>query len=173
MFVAQHLHAPRLRSLVDFADDLHVDVRALFKGLVELDLADLAAQIGLRKLRDRVVVVGDSVRGTLRIEDLEVQNAVDRDLHVVLRDANLLGHVDRALLQRMPVANAVEERPQDVKTRLQRAVVTAKPLHDPRLLLRNDARDARYHDHREDRDDDCYEKATHRRSPFSFNPSLE
>ena len=78
---------------------MRVDVRALLERAVELDLADLAAQRGLRELDDREAVVGDAVGRALRVEHLQVQHAVDADLHVVARDADLLRDVDRLLLE--------------------------------------------------------------------------
>ena len=113
--VAEHLHAPRFRGLVHFADHHEVDVRPLLEGAIELDLADLAAEVRLRELRDRIGVVGDAVRRAGGIEDFEVQDAVDRDLYVVARDADLLGNVERDFLQRMLVADGVEERHEDVE----------------------------------------------------------
>ena len=59
--VAQHLHAPGQRRFVERADDRGVDQVALLEGLVELHLADHAAQRGLRQLRD-----GDDVVATSR-----------------------------------------------------------------------------------------------------------
>ena len=68
---------------------------ALLERAVELDLADLAAQRRLRELRDREGIVRDAVRRARGIHHLQIQHAVDADLHVVLRDADLLGDVDR------------------------------------------------------------------------------
>ena len=59
--VAQHLHAPRFGGLVHFGNDHHVDVRPLFERAIELNLADLAAEVRLRQLGDGVGVVGDAV----------------------------------------------------------------------------------------------------------------
>jgi hypothetical protein len=51
-FVAQHLHAPVQRRFVDGLDHLGVDHVTLLEGLVQLQLADHAAQRGLRQLGD-------------------------------------------------------------------------------------------------------------------------
>src|SRR6267143_1505297 len=56
--VAQHLDSPVSARLVERGDDLPVDLVARLERLVELHLADLAAQRGLRQLRDRRDVVG-------------------------------------------------------------------------------------------------------------------
>jgi hypothetical protein len=78
---------------------LGVDDVALLEGLVQLQLADHAAQRGLRQLRDGHDVVGRAVAGAHGVGDLEVQDAVHLQLGVVARDADLAGHVQRDFLQ--------------------------------------------------------------------------
>jgi len=56
---------PTARSPVELVHDLEVDLGARLEGLVEVDLADLAPQRGLRELGDREQVVGDAVGGAL------------------------------------------------------------------------------------------------------------
>ena len=136
--VAQHLHAPRLGGLVELGDDRDVDVGALLERAVEVDLADLAAQRRLRELRDGEQVVLDAVGGALRVEDLEVEHAVDADLDVVAGDADLLRDVERRFLERVLVADDVDERHQDVEAGVERAGVPAEPLDDEGALLRDD-----------------------------------
>ena len=92
--VAHHLDAPRNRRLVQLSHDVGVDDAARLEGAVELDLADLAAQRGLRELRNGEAVIGDAVGGEMRIEHLHVEHRIDADLHVVARDADLLGDVE-------------------------------------------------------------------------------
>ena len=87
--VAQHLDAPVRRRLVERGDDRRVDLVALLEGPVELHLADHAAQRRLRELRDRDDVVRRAVGREPRIGHLEVQDAVDLQLRVVLGDADL------------------------------------------------------------------------------------
>ena len=87
-----------------------VDLVAALEGLVELHLADLAAQRRLRELRDREHVVRRAVGREPRVGHLEVDDPVHRELGVVLGDADLLGHVERHFLERVPVGDAVDER---------------------------------------------------------------
>ena len=117
-----------------------VDPPALLERAVELDLADLAAQRRLRELRDREGIVRDAVRRARGIHHLQIQHAVDADLHVVLRDADLLGNVDRGLLQAVPVRDALDAGHEDVEARMQGLAVLAEPLDDERALLRHDDR---------------------------------
>jgi hypothetical protein len=104
-FVAQHLHAPVERGFVDGLDHLGVDDVALFKGLVELQLADHTAQRGLRQLGDGHDVVAGAVAGAHGVGHLKVQDAVHLQLGVVAGDADLAGHVERDFLE------AVLDRP--------------------------------------------------------------
>ena len=106
--------------------------RALLEGAVEVDLADLAAQRRLGELRDREHVVGDAVRGAFGVEHLEVEHAVDLHLDVVARDADLRGDVGGGFLQRVAIADDVDERNEDVETGAERGVEAAQPLDDDR-----------------------------------------
>src|SRR5574344_1644370 len=152
-FVARDLDSPGVGRLVDRRDDRRVDGRALLERTVEVELAHLGPHRRLRELRRREKVVADAVRGLRRIHHLHVEDAVDRHRDVVLRDALLRRHVDRLLLQRVLVGDAVEERHQDVETGVQRALVLAEPLHDVRRLLRHDHRGLANRDEYDKRDD--------------------
>ncbi len=90
---------------------------ARFERAVEIDLSDLAPQGRLSELADREDVVRDSVRGALGVQDLQVEHAVDADLDVVLRDADLFGDVDGHLLQRMLVGDPLDEGDENVESR--------------------------------------------------------
>src|SRR5688572_7102012 len=154
--VAQHLDAPGRGGLIELGDDVRVDRAALLERAVELDLADLAAQRRLRELHDREPVVGDAVGGPARVQHLHVEHAVDADLDVVARDADLLRDVHRLLLEVVLVGDAVEEGLQDVEPGLDRAVVTAERLDDVSALLRHDDRGLGDDDDGEQYDDaDC------------------
>src|SRR5581483_5084021 len=155
--IAEDLDPPRLGRLVELVHDLEVDVRALLERPVELDLPDLAAERRLGELGDREEIVGHAVRGALRIHDLQVEDPVDVYLDVVLRDADLLRDIDRALLQRVPIADRIDERQEDVEPRVQRRAVAPEPFDDERALLRDDhgrAGDHQHDEHREDEEDD-------------------
>ena len=125
-----------------------------FEGLVELHLADLAAQRGLRELRDRGDVVRRAVGREPRIGHLVVEDAVDAELGVVLGDADLLGHVERHFLQRMHVGDAVEERDDEVEPGSSMPWKLPEALDHPRALLRHDAHalDDEGHDHADEQD---------------------
>ena len=101
----------------------------------------------LRELRSGEEVVADAVAGLRGIHHLHVEDSVDRNGDVVLRDALLRRHVDRLLLQGVAVGHAVKERHEDVEARVESAAVLAQSLDDVRRLLRHYDRSL----------DDCYE----------------
>ena len=145
--VAQHLHAPGIRGFVKFRDHVGVDRAALFEGAIQIDATDLAAQGGLRKLRDGKLVVGNAIGGALGVQNLQVEDPVDPDLHVVLGNAHLLGDVDRQFLQAVFVGRPLDKGQQDVKSGAQRAAVLAEILHHVGALLRHDDRRLGQHQH--------------------------
>jgi hypothetical protein len=153
-FVAQHLHAPVERGLVDGGDHLGVDDVALLEGLVELELADHAAQRGLRQLRHSHDVVRRAVARAHRVGHLEVQDAVDLQLGVVARDADLARHVERDFLQAVLVGHPVDERDQEVGPGRHGAVVLAQALAHPGVLLRHELDRLADEDDRDDQDDE-------------------
>src|ERR1700742_2601365 len=136
-FVAQYLHAPGGRCLVQLGNDIRDDGAARLERSIQLDFADLAAQRGLRQLRNRKSIVGDSVRGEVRVHHLHIQHAVHAHLDIVAGDADLLGDVDGDFLQAVLVGYALHEGHQDVKAGGQRTAVLAEVLDDVGALLRN------------------------------------
>ena len=116
-FVAQHLHTPVQRSLVDGGHDLRVDDVPFFKGLVEFELADDASQRGLCQLCHCDDVVGRTIAGAHRIGDLKVQDAINLQLRVVARDADLARHIQRYFFEAVLVGNAVDEGNQEIQAR--------------------------------------------------------
>ena len=150
--VAQHLDPPGASRLVEDGDDHVVDLVAALEGLVELHLADHAAQRRLGELRDREHVVRGAVGGELRVDHLEVDDPVHRELRVVLGDADLLGDVQRHFLERVLVGHAVDEGHDHVEPRGQHLVELAQALDHPGLLLGDDADalDDQHDDHRDE-----------------------
>ena len=108
-FVAQHLHAPVERGLVNCGHHLRVDDVALFKSFVQFQLTNHAAQAGLRQLRHRHDVVGRAIARQPRVGHLEIQNAIDLQLRVVACDANLARHVQRNFFQAVLLNHVVNE----------------------------------------------------------------
>ena len=101
-------------------------------------------------------------------EHLEVEHAVHADLHVVAGDADLRRDVDGDFLERVAVADAVDERHQDVEAGVQRAAVAAEPLDDVGALLRHDNRRLGDDDEDEQGEDRPTISRPHRPSAGSF-----
>ena len=134
-FVAQHLHSPVQRGLVNGIDHLGIDHVALFKGFVQLQLADHAAQRGLRQLGDGHDVVARAIAGPHGVGDLKVQNAIHLQLGVVAGNTNLAGHIQWNFFQAVLVRNPIDKRNDEVHSRGQGAGVFAQPLPNPSVLL--------------------------------------
>src|SRR5439155_18947375 len=127
--------APRDRRLVELGHNVCVDGATGLERPIKLNLADLAAECRLGELGDSEVVIGDAVRGEMRIQDLHVEDCVDTDLDVVPRYADLFGNVKRLFLWTVPIGDALDEWNQNVESGLQRAAVLAKAFDDVRALL--------------------------------------
>ena len=95
--VAKNLHSPGIRRLVEFRDDILVNSATLFERTIEIDLADLRTQCRLCELRDGEHIIPDAIGSAARVEHLHVKDAVNTDLHVVLRNTDLFGDVCRLL----------------------------------------------------------------------------
>ena len=59
---------------------------------------------------------------------LQVQDTVDVDSDIVLRDGGLLGDVDGDLLEALDVLDLVNQRDQEVEAGIEDRVVSAHPL---------------------------------------------
>ncbi len=158
--VAQDLHAPVPRRLVERRDDEAVDVVAFLEGPVELHAADHAPQRGLRELSDRHLEIARTVRCEPGIGDLEIQDAVHLQLRVVLGDADLARDVERDLAQIVAVGDAIDERDDEVEPRLEHREETPQPLDDEGVLLRHDADRARDDDDGDDEECDREKRRT-------------
>ena len=113
----------------------------------------ISPQGRLGELADGKDKVTDSVGGTLGVEHFHVENPVHAYLDVVPGDADLLWDVDGVLLEVVPVCDPLDERDENVESRLHRLPVLAEVLHDVRVLLRNYDGGLR-NDHESQHDDD-------------------
>src|SRR6185437_2180970 len=138
------------------------------KSFVQLDLADLASQRRLGQLRERKLIVVDPVRRALGIKHPHVQNSVDMDLDIVARNAHLFGNVDGTFLQHVLVTDCVDERHENVESRIKRRTVFPQTFHDVGALLRDD------HSSFRDRDDnDQRQHDENKRSSFHAHTSFD
>src|SRR5439155_22537147 len=156
-----HLRAPLVGRFVQDLAQLGVDRIARGEHVVQLHFADHVPQGGLGQLLDRVRQVRDLVGRAHRVGDLGIDQRVDLDDDVVLRDHVLAGeHVHRlaqvdllrAKMARERVARRrddhlvpvdgprlVDDRDDQVHSGGQRAVVFSQTLDDHRLRLLHDA----------------------------------
>ena len=115
-----------------------IDDVALFKCFVQFQLADHAAQTGLRQLGHGHDVVGRTVAGQLGVGHLKVQNAIDLQLGVVPRNTNLAGHIQRNFFQAVLLDHVVYKGHHKVQAGGQTGVEFAQPFDHPGLLLGHD-----------------------------------
>ncbi len=88
--------------------------------------------------RGRPHVVVDAVGGLVGVLDLEVDEAVHLDAHIVFGDADLGGDVGHLLLQAVAVRGPVHEGDQDVEAGFEGAVVLPQALDDVGAFLGDD-----------------------------------
>ena len=69
----------------------------------------------LRKLRDGDDVVGGAVARALGIRHLKEEHAVDRELSVVARNADLTRRIERDFLEGVAVCDPIDERDDEVE----------------------------------------------------------
>ena len=137
--VAQHLDAPVRRRCIERTDDGRVDLVALLERAVELHSPDDASQRRLRQLGDREHVVRRAIRCEPWIGHLKINDAVDLQLRVVPRDADLRRHVERNFAEIVAIRDPVDKRHDEVEPRLQHCVKFSPALDHPRALLWHDA----------------------------------
>src|SRR5580704_7698529 len=95
-----YLDTPRLGILVKDLLQLGVNLFALRKDGVELELADEAAQGRLRKLRSSVEIILNLGEREIRIDHTKIADRVHLHGNVVASDHVLRGHVERFDSQR-------------------------------------------------------------------------
>src|SRR5690606_15293628 len=76
------------------------------------------------------------------------------DLHVVLRNTDLLRNIDRHFFQRVPIADLVDERHQNMEPRAERLAVPPEAFDDIGALLRHD--DSGLYDDHYEQDEEEY-----------------
>ena len=134
---------PPLGRLVEHDAKVGVDLVARRQRLLERERADHVAQRRHRQLLDRRQELRNLVGGAERVGDREIEDRVDRDRHVVLRDHRLRRERDDLLAQVDERPQAVDEREEEVKAGVEGAVVAPQPLDDARVRLGDDPNRAR------------------------------
>ena len=154
---AHDLDAPLLGGLVEDIAQLRVDGLAAGERLVQGQLADDVTQVGLRELGGSQVEVGDVVDELHGVGCAIVDDGVDRDGHIVLRDDRLRREIRDGLLQRHLARDPLDEGDLDVQTCLPGAAVGSEELDDIRVRLRDDDDAAEQDDKQDDGNDDQYD----------------
>ncbi len=150
--------APLVGRVVEDLAQLGVDRVARRERVVELDIADHVAQVGLREFGDGELEVGDVVREPLRVGGLVVDDGVDRDDDIVGGDDLLRRDVDD-LLAHVDEQNPVDEREDQPQSGVDGGVVLPEPFDEPALVRPHDANalgnDDEQDEGEDDEDSDC------------------
>ncbi len=93
----------------------------------------------MRQLDAGVAVVADTIAGEFRVDDLQVDDAIDDHLDVVFGHTGLAGDVDGFFFQCVLVGHFVNERNQDVEAGFEGFGVFAEALDDEGGSLWDDA----------------------------------
>ena len=142
-FNAVHLHAPLVGRIVEHGTQFGVDGIARGERFVQFQFADNVTQGGLREFFDSVRQVIDFIHSAFRFHDLEVEQSIDLSLHIVLRNhillikvIHLFAQVDRVGVEIPAVGishsgfGSVDERDDDVHTRLQCGIIFAQAFNN-------------------------------------------
>ncbi len=132
-----HLVAPAFGYLVEFLAKHGVDVLALRQDIVQHNIADDRAQRRRRDALRRGGKVADLDHAGDRIDDLPVNQKVDRDVRVVFGDRRLVRHLQELLAQVDPV-RILDERNQEDQSWPALPHALAKPENDEALVLAHD-----------------------------------
>src|SRR5216683_6639250 len=116
-----------------------IDLLAVGEQLVQRGLSECGSQRCLRDLGGRVDVVEHLSDGSLRIDDLEIDDGVDLRGHVVVRDDLLRGHFERDHAE-VDLDEAIDaERDDEEQTWAFERDQAAQPKNHPALVFVRDA----------------------------------
>jgi len=146
-----YLGPPDVGCFVEDLTQLGVDGLTGSERIIEIQVADDVTQVGLRQLGGRQNEVLHLVGEPDRVCGSVVDNGVDGDDHVVLRDDLLWRDVDDDLPHVDP-ADPVDERHDQVQPRVQRLAVLAEALYQSGLVLPHDLEPQAHIDDQQQRD---------------------
>src|SRR5438309_231728 len=166
------LDAPTMRYVVQLHAELLVDLLALGEDIVQGDVPDHGAERGGGDSLDGLPEVLDVQERVLRIDDLLVNEEVDRNRGVVFCDAGLLRDLHHELPKIHGLRDALDRgRQKEHDARSGDLLEAPESEHDEALILGDDVNDRSQH---EDRDDDEYadrdETQIHQAAPFPSAP---
>src|SRR5262249_12674460 len=128
------LDAPAIGHLIELAAQRGVDVLAAREHLVEQHVADHRTQSGNRDAARGALILLDVDDARDGVDDLGVDEEVDGDGGIVLRDTGLRRHVEDALAQ-VHADAFVDEREEQYQTRPTRANQAAEAQYYQPLVL--------------------------------------
>ena len=153
-----HLDTPLVGGIIEHGTELGVDGIARSKGLIQLHLSDDVTQGGLGQLLYGVRQVVDFIHALERIHNLEIKQCINLHLDIILGNHILSVEVIHLFTKidvvgigistpthRHDGLRLVDERDNDVDTRLQGGIVATQSLDNLGLTLGNDDDGFLYH----------------------------
>ena len=109
----------------------NIELFALQKELVQLQITNLLSHRRLRERRDGPFRIFDAVTRLVRVDDSRVDGAVEVDVDVVFGNGRLGMNVDGRLLERPLVRDLVDDRNREAQARQGRVTKLAEALDLP------------------------------------------
>ncbi len=152
---SHHPRSPDVGRLIEDRPQFGVDGLAGRQGIVEVHVTDHVPQVGLGQLRGGHDEVANVVRKLLGVGRLVVDDRVDRDNDVVLRD-DLLGWDVDDLLTHVDLLHLVDERHNHVEPGIKGGLAIApEPFRETLFVLLDDLdRQRHIDDQRKNQNDD-------------------
>ena len=151
-------YTPFVGGVVQHLAQFGVDMIAAGQGRVQFHLANHVTKVGLGQFGGRVVEISHIVDQLDRVRGLKVDDRINRDHHIVLRDHLLRWHV-HDLFSHVHLLDSIDKGDNQGKTRLDGALEAPQPLYDAFLIRLHDANACKgNHDHKHCNNDQKYNR---------------
>lgn len=136
--VPAQLDAPEFRFFRDRGHDLLIDFISLLECLIESQLTYFTSHGRLREVDDGFLVVLNVVASLLGVNDLDVDDTIDLNQHIILRHTCLWRDLNDLLTKVVHIFDFVDEGDLEVETGFELPVELLKPVQHDCILLAND-----------------------------------
>ena len=141
-FITEKLDSPFCSLVLDILNNLHIDIITLLERLIKRKLTDLTTHGRLRKVNDGLAVVLDVVARLVGIHDLDVNDSIDLNEHIIFSHTSLRRDFNDLFSQIMHVLDLVDDGDLEVKTRLKLGGKLLEAMKHNGVLLANDDSEA-------------------------------
>ena len=120
------------------ANSSYIKYIELFKGFIQLHLAQFRAHGSLRQLGHGKRIIIDTIGRLVRIKHPKIQHPIHRERDVVFGNSALTGHIYRLLLERAVSRYTVDKGDKKIETCLLYTFEFTKPFNDIGSIMRNE-----------------------------------